>query len=219
MLVTIPHTAFILTRFEAPDWWLLAWSLAAAVDIGIAYGGAVSADIRTDKEARHWATALFAGLSIGSYCLNVAHYVVFGADWWSIGLGAFFPIGILFLAKVKARLLSASYLPEPAPAQPIDGIVMTDADITRLKQEAGQAVEAHYRQYIQERDKALSEARSELDKARHLLNQPRLQPRPKFDRTRFLEIMADMARHKFNREGALDEMERAFNRAFEEEVA
>jgi hypothetical protein len=116
LIVTIPHTAFILMVFENKDWWLLAWSLAGAIDIGIAYGGVVSSNANADEEARQWATALFVGLSIGSYLLNVAHYVAYGAWLFSIGLGAFFPIGILLLAKIKSRLTNpVSPVAKPLP--------------------------------------------------------------------------------------------------------
>jgi hypothetical protein len=105
LIVTIPHTADILRRFEYPEWWGLAWALAAAIDIGIAYGGTISASQVADKEARWWATALFLGLSAGSYALNVAHYWTFQAHpVAAFFMGAFFPIGILFLAKIKSRL-------------------------------------------------------------------------------------------------------------------
>ena len=92
---------------------------------------------------------------------------------FEIGLAILHGLPLAGLAYLVANLLLHSEKqPEPAPAQPIDGIVMTDADIARLKQETAQTVEAHYRQYIQERDKALNEARSELERLRHQLTAP-----------------------------------------------
>lgn len=110
LAVTIPHSADMLKRFEYAEWHWLAWSLSAAIDIGIAYGGVVSSGARADKITRRWATLLFVGLSVGSYALNIAHYVTFGAGWYALGLGAFFPVSILLLAKIKSRLETAGPL-------------------------------------------------------------------------------------------------------------
>jgi hypothetical protein len=107
LAVTIPHTAQVLQGYEPGEWRWLAWSLAGAIDIGIAYGGFISADGRMDKQARRWATLLFVGLSLGSYRLNVEHYLQARADpWWSYGLGLLLPGGILVLAKIKSRVLA-----------------------------------------------------------------------------------------------------------------
>lgn len=108
LCVTVPHTSFVLSAFEYREWWWLAWSLAAAIDVGIAYGGLISSSKTADEEAKHWATVLFIGLSLGSYALNIAHYVTFGAGIFSIGMGLFFPGGILLLAKIKSRNESIS---------------------------------------------------------------------------------------------------------------
>lgn len=106
LIVAVPHNSFTLIKFESADWWPLGWLLAAAIDVGIAYGAAISSQTGADKEARRWATVLFVGLSVGSYSLNAMHYLEYGASWYSLGLGAFFPIGIMLLAKIKSRLVS-----------------------------------------------------------------------------------------------------------------
>jgi hypothetical protein len=116
LAVTIPHTAQVLQGYEPGEWRWLAWSLAGAIDIGIAYGGFISADGRMDKQARRWATLLFVGLSLGSYRLNVEHYLQARADpWWSYGLGLLLPGGILVLAKIKSRVLALRVTNSPSP--------------------------------------------------------------------------------------------------------
>lgn len=107
LMVTVPHTAFILMRYESELWWPLGWLLAAAIDVGIAYGGVISSNNQAGKEARRWATMLFLGLSVGSYYLNVQHYLEYNAGLAAMGLGAFFPIGIMLLAKIKSRLVTS----------------------------------------------------------------------------------------------------------------
>ena len=110
LAVTIPHTAQVLQGYETGEWHWLAWSLAGASDIGIACGGVVSAESRVDTQARRWATLLFIGLSVGSYPLNVEHYLQARADaWWSYGLGLLLPGGILAKAKESDGVITRPF--------------------------------------------------------------------------------------------------------------
>lgn len=164
LAVTIPHTTQVLQGYETGEWHWLAWSLAGAIDIGIAYGGLVSADSRVDTQARRWAILLFIGLSVGSYRLNVEHYLQARADtWWSYGLGLLLPGGILVLAKIKSRIITVR-LANALQAQ------ITQAE-TDMQHRAILSIEAEQTRFKLEVNTAFETALSGLE---HRLTQERL---------------------------------------------